>query len=138
MDRKENNYNSNFIQGLLDNPRTQGQMLIVEKWPRMVNRILSEVEKSLQDGNQCRQLKRSLNSVIYSARNDLLIYFNSDECRDKDEDINRVRSEFENMMANINKHLEAALVPNSRHFHIVSGFIEEIVLDVVSDVVKDF
>ena len=76
VEKRENNYNSNFIQSVLDNPRTQGQILIVEKWPRMVNRILSEIEKSLQDGNQCRQLKRSLNSVIYSTRNNLLMYFN--------------------------------------------------------------
>ena len=130
-EQKGHNYNSKFIQNLLENPKNNNQLVVVESWPRMVNRILSCVEMALGEGKQCLQVKRSLNTIIYEVRNNMLLYFNDNEMDiGIDSSVEFIQNEFAYMLDKVNEVLNMVFTVRLQRIS-VGNSIGEVVKDVL-------
>lgn len=58
----------------IDDPNT-AQLAVIEKFSRLVGKILSLLESSMPEGQQLSALKKLVESEIYDRRNDLLEIF---------------------------------------------------------------
>ena len=140
MVSEKKSYNSQFIDGILNNPKNEEQGLIVQRWPKMVNRVLSEIEATLPEGKQCSKLKKALNVNLYEARNNLLIHFLEPENSYSDSPDaykRKICLEFEIMNREIVSRLDASL-PYKKQRDAVVGYVGDITKDVLYDMLTYF
>ena len=62
------------LQKWIDNPNA-AQMAVLERFSRLVGKVLSLLESSMPEGQQLAALKKLVESEIYGGRNDLLDVF---------------------------------------------------------------
>jgi predicted transcriptional regulator len=82
------------------------QLMIMEKWSRLVGKILSNIEICLPEGRQYLVLKKFLNTSIYNARNSLLRFFVHQDGHNYEEIENKLNTEVNKMIAEIDARLE--------------------------------
>ncbi len=117
------------------NNANEEQLMVMEKWSRLVGKVLSNIEIALPEGRQYTILKRLLNDIIYGARNNLLFFFGREV--ENQAALDKIKEEVENMIVQIDTKLEMAF-PQSNQQRAVKASVQASIEEVVSDVVIYF
>ena len=132
-------YNNNQIENIMQNPANIVHSYVLSCWPNMVNRILSIIEMAIDsESRQYSRVKKSLNTIVYRSRNNILLNFNySIEGSDIDKkDIFKfLYEEFLKMQENIENIINITF-SNEKQRNSISQAIGEIEREVLSDLNK--
>lgn len=122
------------VDQILNNANSE-QLLIMERWSKLVGKVLSNIEIALPEGKQYLMLKRVLNDIIYNSRNNLLVYFNmevsSAEAKDK------IMNEIDAMTSNIGVKLDMSF-PQRQQQQAVKISVNEAIHEIVDDLLLYF
>ena len=97
-----NTYNSPQIEYIVNNPSNIVQSVIISRWPKMVNRILSVIEMAIAEGRQYSKIKKALSNTIYDTRNKMLLdysYFDEYKPDDINKHMNNLITELDNILS---------------------------------------
>ena len=109
------------------------QFFILEKWSRIVGKVLSNIEIAISEGRQYTILKRLLNDIMYGARNNLLLALTTD--MDNGAARIKIREETDLMLQAINNKIEMSFPQNNQQRAIkasVNSAVEEILIEVLA------
>lgn len=123
------------VDHILNNTNDE-QEFIMEKWSKLVGKVLSNIEIALPEGKQYLVLKRLLNDIIYGTRNNLLVFFNQE--REKSEEIvAKISEEMNSMIEQINNKLEMTF-PQNKQQQAVKASVLQSIEEVSEDIAKYF
>ena len=119
---QQHQYNKK-IEAILNNS-TKEQFFIIEKWSRIIGRVLSNVEISISEGKQYKILKRLLNDIMYGARNSLLPILTEDV--ENKVAIEKIREEANKMLESLDTKIEMTFPQINQQKAIKSSIHEEV------------
>ena len=122
------------IDAILNNAN-DNQLFIMEKFSRLIGRILSNVEIALPEGKRYSTLRRLLNDNIYSSRNDLLSFFVDDI--EIEEAKNKINSNFASISEFLDNKLEIAL-PQINQQKAIKSAVTETVDSILAELIEFF
>jgi phosphopantetheine adenylyltransferase len=122
------------IDNLLANAN-ESQLFVMEKWSRLVGKVLSNIEIALPEGRQYMILKRLLNDIIYGARNNLLLYFRKEVTIAEAQAT--INEEVEAMMIAIENKLDMTF-PQLKQQQAIKASVSESVNEIIEDVLEYF
>ncbi len=122
------------IDAILNNAN-DNQLFIMEKFSRLIGRILSNVEIALPEGKRYSTLRRLLNDNIYSSRNDLLSFFVDDI--EIEEAKNKINSNFASISEFLDNKLEIAF-PQINQQKAIKSSVTETVDSILAELIEFF
>ncbi len=122
------------VDQILSNANSE-QLLIMERWSKLVGKVLSNIEIALPEGKQYLMLKRILNDIIYNSRNNLLVYFNMEVSNTEAK--NRIMNEIDIMTSSIGIKLDMSF-PQRQQQQAVKISVNESINEIIEDLLLYF